>query len=120
MVRRDVQSMHREPRFLGDDVLHEVAGKGRSPMHEKLEKYEAIHNDQELSDDVPDEFASRRSEEARRNKRVVHVACLTKGEAGWVIACEDDHEEEVRQFDGEIVKKMTIYEISTFLSTVDN
>ena len=39
--------MHREPRFLSDDVLHEVAGKGRSPLHEKLEKYEAIHNDQE-------------------------------------------------------------------------
>ena len=41
-------------------------------------------------------------------------------EASWVIACEDDHEEEITQFDGETVKKMTINEISTFLSNIDN
>ena len=57
---------------------------------------------------------------ARRSKSVVQVACLTKGEASWVIACEDDHEEEITQFDGETVKKMTIDEIFTFLSTVGN
>ena len=37
---------------------------------------------------------------------------IAKGEAKWVIACEDDHEEEITQFDGEIVKKKTITEIS--------
>ena len=41
-------------------------------------------------------------------------------EASWVIMCKGDHEEEITQFDGEIVKKMMINEISTFLSTIDN
>ena len=43
-----------------------------------------------------------------------------EGEASWVITCKYDHEEEITQFDGEIVKKMMINEISTFLSTIDN
>ena len=37
-----------------------------------------------------------------------------------VITCKGDHEEEITQFDGEIVKKMMINQISTFLSTIDN
>ena len=38
--------MHTKPRFLGDDVLHEVARGVRSTAKE-VEKYEALHNDQE-------------------------------------------------------------------------
>ena len=34
--------------------------------------------------------------------------------------CQDDHEEEIAQFDGEIVKKMIINDASNFLSTVKN
>ena len=49
----------------------------------------------------------------------INVACLMEDEASWVITCKDDHEEEITQFDGEIVKKLMINEISTFLSNVD-
>ena len=45
----------------------------------------------------------------------VNVACPMEDEASRVITCKGDHEEEITQFDGEIVKKMMINEISTFL-----
>ena len=45
------------------------------------------------------------------------AACPMEDEASWVITCKGDHEEEITQFDGEIVKQMMINEISTFLST---
>ena len=50
----------------------------------------------------------------------INVACPMEDEASWVFTCKDDHEEEITQFDGEIVKKMMINEISAFLSNVDN
>ena len=50
----------------------------------------------------------------------VNVACPLEDEASWVITCEGDHEEEITQFDGEIVQKMMINESSTFLITIDN
>ena len=31
----------------------------------------------------------------------VNVACPTEDEASCAITCKDDHEEEIRQFDGE-------------------
>ena len=50
----------------------------------------------------------------------INVACPMEDEASWAITCKGGHEEEITQFDGEIVKKMMINEISTFLSNVDN
>ena len=62
--------MHREPRFLGDDVLHEVAGNGRSPLHEKLDPMNSL------------------PEEVKKLEGARELSTL-------VIACEDDHEEEI-------------------------
>ena len=50
----------------------------------------------------------------------INVTCPMEDEASWGITCKGDHEEEITQFDGEIVKKTMINEISTFLSNVDN
>ena len=50
----------------------------------------------------------------------INAVCPVEDEASWVITCKDDHEKEITQFDGEIVKKMMINDISTFLSTIDN
>ena len=61
------------------------------------------------------------SEEARGarecdQRRLFHM----EDEESWVITWKGDHEEEITQLDGEIVKKMMINEISTVLSNVDN
>ena len=53
-------------------------------------------------------------------ERAVNVACPMEDEASWVISCKGDHEEEITQCVGEIVKKMMINKSSTFLSTIDN
>ena len=55
-----------------------------------------------------------------KQESAVNVACPMEDEASWVITCKSDHEKEIKQFDGETVKKMMINEISTFLSTIDN
>ena len=50
----------------------------------------------------------------------VNVVCPTEDEAIWVITCKGDYEEEITQFDCEIVKKMMINENSTFSSNLEN
>ena len=94
-------------------MFHEVAGRAQTPLHEKLEKYEAIHNDQEQRDEADE--SSRRSEEARGarecgQRRLSHGG---RGELGHHVQKIDDHEQEIMQFDGETVKKMMINEILT-------
>ena len=57
---------------------------------------------------------------ARGAREFINVICPMEDEASWVITCKGDHEDEITQFDGETLKKMTINDISTFLSTIDN
>ena len=89
---------------------------GLDPLHEKLEKYEAIHNDQEMKPMNLQEEVKKLEEQ----ESAINVACPMEDDASWVITCKGDHEEEITQFDGETVKKMMINEMSTLLSNVDN
>ena len=120
MVRREVQSMHREPRFLGDDVFHEVVGGAeahRTRSWRSTGLFTTIKSNEMM---YPMNSLQEEVKKVEEQEGVVNVACPTEREASWVIACKDDHEEDIAQFDRETVKNMMINEISTFLSIVDN
>ena len=60
--------------------------KGSDPLHGKLEKYEAIHNDQKSNEMKPMNLQEE-VKEFEEQESAVNVACPMEDEASRVITC---------------------------------